>query len=151
MRTGRLIGVLVIVAVCAIVPAVALAFTPPRPAAGNWKINGGGGFKISHDKKWLSSLHVKPSSADGCAKGTITVAGRQKLGTASRGGVTNWIVGRNTPRIGEGVSTSKVKVHQGGKTHKAGLDLIFGIAGFAGDNDGTLSFGTCLVSFTAHK
>jgi hypothetical protein len=63
----------------------------------------------------------EPVSVEDCSEPGRTVL----LTTASRGGVTNWIVGRNTPKIGEGVSTIKVKVHQGGKTY--------------------------LVSFTAHK
>ncbi|HWF74651.1 MAG TPA: hypothetical protein VG186_14970 [Solirubrobacteraceae bacterium] len=132
-------------------PAPALAAGVPRPAAGKWKITGGGGFTVSSNEKLVSGLHLKPGSSSGCGTAPISVLGTHKLTTASRGGYTSWILGKNTPKTSSGVSTVRVKVRQAGTTTTGAIDIIFAIAGNTTRNDGLLEFGSCALSFYATR
>ncbi len=138
--------------VALIVPSLALAFSPPRPASGKWKVAGGGGFSVSKDQKSISGFHVKPSALANCGTAEISVLGTHKLRVGSRGGVSNWIVGKGVPRTGSGLIPIKVTVRQAGKTTAGTFYLIFAVGGFKRDNDGSLSFGSCQqMTFTASK
>ena len=150
MRAARLIAI--ILASAAIAPVVALASSaPPRPAAGRWKIGATGGFTVARSRKSISGLHLTPGPEEGCGTGTITVVGTQKLTTTSRGGYTNWIVGKGTPKTSSGISQVKVTIRQGGQTMAGALDIVFDVGGVKRDNDGELSFGSCVLSFFANR
>ncbi|HEY8303252.1 MAG TPA: hypothetical protein VIG42_01560 [Solirubrobacteraceae bacterium] len=150
MRAARLVSI--ILASAAIAPVVALASsTPPRPSAGKWKIGSTGGFTVARNQKSISGLHLTPGPEEGCGTGTITVSGTQKLTKTSRGGYTNWIVGKGTPKTSSGVSTIKVTVHQAGQTMSGALDIVFAAGGVKRDNEGELSFGSCLLAFFANR
>lgn len=150
MRTRRLLTL--VIASTVIAPVGALANSgPPRPAAGKWKIGSTGGFTVSHNQKSISGLHLAPGPEEGCGTGTITVSGTQRLTTTSRGGYTNWLIGRSTPKTSSGVSTVKVTIHQAGQTMTGGLDIVFAVGGNKRDNDGELTFGSCVLSFFASR
>jgi len=150
MRAGLLITMVLASAVIA--PVVALASSaPPRPAAGKWKIGSTGGFTVSRNRKSISGLHLTPGPEEGCGTGTITVSGTQKLTTTSRGGYTNWLVGKSTPKTSSGVSMVTVTIHQAGQTMTGGLDIVFAVGGTKRDNDGELTFGSCVLSFFANR
>jgi hypothetical protein len=150
MRAAMLVGMTL--ATVAVAPSFATAASvPPRPAAGKWKIGSSGGFTVAHNRKSISGLHLTPGAEEGCGTGTITVSGSQKLTTTSRGGVTNWIVGKGTPKTSGGVSTVAVTVQQAGQTLAGRLDIVFAVGGTKRDNDGELSFGSCVLSFFASR
>jgi hypothetical protein len=150
MRAGHLVTMALVSAVIAPVMAFASS-APPRPAAGKWKIGSAGGFTVSPNQKSISGLHLTPGPEEGCGTGTITVSGTQKLTTTSRGGYTNWLVGKSTPKTSSGVSIVKVTIHQAGQTMTGGLDIVFAVGGTKRDNDGELTFGTCQLSFFANR
>ena len=149
----RLVGVLLVLAAFA-PPALAIVL-PARPAAGRWTVYGGGGFKVSSDRKTISGLFFKrPACLGGVASSgaSISVLGTQKLSLTSRGGYTNWIIGRSTPKTSRGVTPINIQVRQQGKVSTATLDLIFGVGGVARDNSGDLNLSSgCLISFSAHR
>jgi hypothetical protein len=141
-----------VVASAVISPSIATASSvPSRPAAGRWKIGSHGGFIVAHNRKSISGLHLTPGPEEGCGTGTITVSGTQRLTTTSRGGFTNWIVGKSTPKTSSGVSMVAVTVHQAGQTMAGRLDLVFAVGGTKRDNDGELTFGSCVLSFFANR
>jgi hypothetical protein len=151
MRHGRLSAVILIIGVL-VVPALALAAVPPRLAAGKWKISGGGGFTVGSDHKSISGLHLKPGAAANCGTAPISVLGTHKLAIASRGGYSNWIIGKSTPKTSSGVTPIKVTVRQAGQTMSGTLDLIFAVAGNNKDNSGYLTIGSaCLLNLNATK
>jgi hypothetical protein len=145
-----------------IVPAVALALTPKRPAAGKWEAivavgnltSPGGGFTVSKDRQSISNLHFDVSSAVAsglrCAAGKISVLGKHRLRLTSRGGVTNWIIGQSTPSTSSGITPINVTVRQAGKNTAGNVYLIFGEGGTE-HNEGHLTFGACEFSFGAGK
>jgi hypothetical protein len=94
---------------------------------------------------------LKPGPDDGCGTGRITVLGSQRLTTASRGGYTNWLVGKSTPKTSSGVTPIKVKIRQAGQTMTGTLDIVFAVGGTKRDNDGDLTFGGCVLSFFANR
>jgi hypothetical protein len=136
-------------------PALAFATVlPARPAAGKWTIYGGGGFTVSPGRTSISNLTLKPSATSGCGKSIISVSGRQKLSTITQGGVTNWVVGKRPGTVTNlisGVGALKVKVHQGGHVMTGGLSLLFAVGGDSRDNDGSLKFGACSLTFSPKK
>lgn len=143
---------MMVLASAVIAPVVALASSaPPRPVAGKWKIGSTGGFTVSPNQTSISGLHLTPGPEEGCGTGTITVSGTQKLTRTSRGGYTNWLVGKGTPKTGSGVSMVKVTIHQAGQTITGGLDIVFAAGGVKRDNDGELTFGSCVLSFFANR
>jgi len=149
-------GLITVLFVSSIVaPTLAFAnLAPPRPAAGKWKIDDGGGFTVNRSRNSISSFSVKPGGTAGCGTAEIRIAGEQKLSTVSRGGVTNWVVGRSSESgsaLISGVGTVKVKVHQGGHDKTGGLSLLFAVAGNPLDNDGALTFGGCTKYFDFEK
>jgi hypothetical protein len=143
----------VILAVLVAVPVAALAAAPSRPAAGKWKVKSlfgetkGGGFSVSKDQRTVSSFQLKTGSVSTvCPKGTLTVSNRLSLTTASRGGVTLWIVGRNTPKKGDGISPIPVKVNNGATPlHGATFKLAFQ-SSKSGNGELDLPAG-CTISF----
>jgi hypothetical protein len=150
MRAARLIPVVVVLAVIAPIATFASS-APPRPAAGKWKIGKTGGFTVAHSRKSISRFYLKPAPDDGCGTGKITVSGSQKLTTTTRGGYTNWLVGKSTPKTSSGVTPLKVRVHQAGQTMTGTLDIVFAVGGTKRDNDGDLAFGGCVLSFFANR
>ena len=134
-------------------PVAAFASAPARPAAGKWKVAAlfgatkGGGFSVSQDQRSVSSFWLKTASVSTvCPTGTLSVSGKLKLSTATRGGSSLWIVGRNAPKTSDGVATIPVNVKQG-KTplHGGQLKLVFQTSR-GGDGELDLPHG-CTISF----
>jgi hypothetical protein len=146
-----------LLAVALIVPAVALAYQPPRPASGKWKLGPGAGMKVVQGKS-ITGIHFDLTSSEaaagGCSAGKMSVLGTQKLRVASRGGVSNWVLGHSTDAAEplSGIAPVKVSVRQGGKTMAGTVALIFAVGGFKRDNDGYVTVGSsCAFSFYASK
>ncbi len=163
MESKRLRGLTAaLLTVALIVPSLALALTPKRPAAGKWKAvvgvgnitSPGGGFAVSKDRESISNLHFDLSStvasALRCVAGKISVLGKHRLRLTSRGGVTNWILGQSTPSTSSGVTPINVTVREAGKDTAGAVYLIFDEGGTE-RNEGHLTFGACEFSFGAGK
>ena len=154
MKRNRLTGVVVIVVMMTL-PAIALAagVSIPRPKAGGWKLDGGGGFTVNQARNALSGFHI---SGANCDLGKLRVLGQQKLRLATAAGVSNWIVGfndpsRKNPNDISGVVPQRVKIKEGSKTISGRFDIIFAVDNSPGDNDGNLVINGCDISFNAKK
>lgn len=138
------------------VPALALAYAPPRPASGKWKLGPGAGMRVTNGKS-ISGLHFDLSSTEaasaGCPAGKISVLGTHKLRTTSRGGVSNWVLGHSTNAAEplSGIAPIKVTVREAGKTTAGTVALIFAVGGYKRDNDGYMTVGSCQFNFYASK
>lgn len=151
LRAGRLAAVAALLAVT-LIPAVAHASGPSRPAAGRWRLDVGGSFQVAHNRKSISHFHLKKlAAAFGCGTAPIDVLGSQALTRLSRGGVTNWSVGRSSRKASGGVAPVKVIVRQSGVKTAGTLKLVFDVGGDpGGPNEGELDFGACQLTFIAH-
>lgn len=129
--------------------AVALAVVPARPAAGKWKFDTGGGFTVNHARTKISGIHLAAGTCG--ATEPVYVLGSHKIHTTSRGGVTNWIVGKGVSG-GDGIANVKVTVKVGAQKFAGGMYLIWGVGGFARDTEGLLQFGSgCQADLTFSK
>lgn len=140
-----------------VVPALALASTPPRPATGKWKLSPSGGFTIGNGGKSISNIHFNVTSAvastTGCTAGKITVLGKHKLRVTTSAGYSNWILGHGTtkPEAIGGVAPIKVTARQGGKNVAGTVAIVFAVLNHRSENDGYLTVGSCSFNFSAKK
>jgi hypothetical protein len=151
MPTRKMIVVLFALA-CLVVPAVALAAPPSRPAAGRWKIDSKHGFHVTKNRKFVYGFKIPGAT---CASSTIHVLHQQRLHRTTAGGVTNWLVGRGDPKRTNphdqsGVVPALVKVRVGKKLKYARLSFIFGVDGNKRDNSGELEISDCFIPLFAH-
>ena len=62
-----------------------------------------GSFRINKRNRFTRlKLTPGPKAAKKCGKRTIRFNGKRKLGIATRGGFSTWIVGKNTPETPDG-------------------------------------------------
>lgn len=113
--------------------------------------DGAGSFKINRDKKF-TKLRLKPDPADAGTCGTETIGfnGRKKLGVASRGGYSTWIVGKNTPKTSDGVTPISLTFSIKGMPFKALFKVTFQYDNFK-RGTGELRFANCLIEFDFKK
>jgi hypothetical protein len=148
-HTAIVVGILIAL----LMPALALAVSAPRPAAGNWSIPGNGGFTVNAAGTAVSGFHFRSV----CGHKKVTVIGSQTLHLSDVSGVTNWLVGypdptRKNPNDASGVVPQKVKFRTGGKTISGRIDLVFAVSGYPQDNLGLVEMpGGCDSSFSATK
>lgn len=152
MKGNCLTGVVVIVAMLTL-PAIALALTVPRPHAGGWKVDSGGGFAVNGARNAVSGFHI---SGANCSLGKLRVLGSQKLRLATAAGVSNWIVGyndanRKNPNDISGVVPQRVEIKAGSKTISGRLDIVFAVDGVSRDNSGNLVVNGCEIPFDAKR
>jgi hypothetical protein len=140
----------------ATVPAASLAAGTPKPVPGKWKAVGlfdsvtGGSLTVT--KKSVRGLVFTPGSGASTACGTteVRVKGTFRLRTATRGGVTAWIVGRNTPKTGDGYSTVPATVTQGGASMKGAVKMIFRTEQRR-FGSAEVHYGSCTIEFDVKK
>jgi hypothetical protein len=149
---GKRTAILTTVPALLALPALALAVASGRPAAGNWKLAGGGGFTVNASQSAISGFHIRSA----CGLKKLTVPGSLTLHESTAGGVTNWLVGfgdptRKSPHDISGVVPQRVTFRAGSKSVSGRLDLIFAVGGYARDNDGDIVIGSCTASFYASK
>lgn len=145
------------VLLAALLPAAALAAGTPKPVPGKWKAVGlfdsvtGGSLTVT--KTSVRGLVFTPGSGASTACGTaeVRVKGTFRLRTATRGGVTAWIVGRNTPKTGDGYSTVRASVTQGGEPVPGGAVKMIFRAEQRRFGSAEVHYGGCTIEFDIKK
>ena len=129
MSTRKTIALLFALA-CLVVPAVALAALPSRPAAGRWKIDSKHGFHVTKNRKFVYGFTIPGAT---CASST------------GRGDPK-----RTNPHDQSGVTPALVKVRVGKKLKYARLSFVFGAGGNKRVNTGELEISNCFLPLFAH-
>ena len=131
-------------------PLVAGAQTKPKAPSGKWTFvfQGTGSLRVKEKK--LTSLSVTPKDAStACGTSRIKLKVVHSLTTVSRAGVTNWIVGKPTPKKVDAYQPVKTKFAIDGKIVSGKIRALW----YEGNKTGSaeLFFGTCHLDASFQK
>jgi hypothetical protein len=132
------------------VPLAAGAQSKPKAPSGKWSFvfQGTGTLKVK-DKK-LTSLSVTPDGAStACGTAKIKLKVVHSLTTVTRAGVTNWIVGKPTPKKVEAYQPVKTKFAIDGKIVKGKIRVLWREDRKSGSAE--LYFGDCHLDASFQK
>ena len=129
---------------CVALPAAATAQTKPKAPSGKYtiKYRGTGSLKVKEKK--LTSLSVLPNADDqstSCGTSTVKLKAVHSLTTVTRAGVTNWIVGKPTPKKADAFQYVKTKILRDGEVTTAKIRVIWN--GKSGRVQ--IEYGTCVL------
>jgi len=132
------------------VPALATAATPKAPS-GKYKLASGGTGSLKVKNKKLTSVSVVPKDASAaCGTAKITVNVVHSLTTVTKAGYTNWIVGKATPKKGDGYQLVKTKFVIGGVKVSGKLRILWYDDGIKSGR-GEMTFRECDWNFAFAK
>lgn len=132
------------------VPALAGAQSKPKPPSGKFKVvfHGDGSLRVK-DKK-LTTLSIVPKDDDtACGTAKVKLKVVHSLTTVTRAGVTNWIVGKPTPKKADAYQLVNTKIALGGEVRKAKIKMLWREGNKFGS--GQLVFGNCSLDFDYSK
>ena len=144
---SRTIALALAVALCA--PATAAAAAPKAPS-GKWKVvfHGEGTVKVK-DRK-LTSISIVPKDDDtACGTARIKLKVVHSLTTVTRAGVTNWIVGKPTPKKADAYQLVKTKFAIDGEIVSGKIRMLWHEGNKTGS--GEFVFGGCQLDFAFQK
>ncbi|HEX8646375.1 MAG TPA: hypothetical protein VF715_05705 [Thermoleophilaceae bacterium] len=132
------------------VPLAAGAAGKPKAPSGKWTFvfQGTGSLRVKEKK--LTSLSVTPEGAStACGTARIKLKVVHSLTTVTRAGVTNWIVGKPTPKKTDAYQPVKTKFAIDGKIVSGKIRAIW----FEGNRTGSaeLYFGDCHLDASFNK
>jgi hypothetical protein len=131
-------------------PLAAGAQSKPKAPSGKWTFvfQGTGSLRVK-DKK-LASLSITPKGAStACGTAKIKLKVVHSLTTVSRAGVTNWIVGRPTPKKVDAYQPVKTKFAIDGQIVSGKIRAIWREDRKTGDAE--LFFGDCHLDASFSK
>lgn len=131
-------------------PVVAGAQSKPKAPSGKWSIvfQGTGSLRVKEKK--LTTLSVTPKGAStACGTAKIKLKVVHSLTTVTRAGVTNWIVGKPTPKKVDAYQPVKTKFAIDGKTVSGKIRVLW----YEGNRTGSaeLFFGDCHLDTSFQK
>ena len=120
----RLLALALVLALA--VPVAAGAQSKPKAPSGKWSFvfQGVGSLKVK-DKR-LTSLSITPEGAStNCGTSKVKLKVVHSLTTVTRAGVTNWIVGKPTPKKADAYQPVKTKFAIDGKIVSGRIRVIW--------------------------
>ena len=137
-------------ALALVVPIAAGAQSKPKAPSGKWSIvfQGTGSLRVKERK--LTTLSVIPKDAStACGTARIKLKVVHSLTTVTRAGVTNWIVGKPTPKKVDAYQFVKTKFAIDGKTVSGKIRALWREGNRYGSAQ--LYFGECLLDVSFQK
>lgn len=138
------------VALALAVPIAAVAQSKPKAPSGKWSFvfQGTGSLRVKEKK--LTTLSVIPKGAStACGTARIKLKVVHSLTTVTRAGVTNWIVGKPTPKKVDAYQPVKTKFAIEGKIVSGKIRVIWSEGNRTGSAE--LYFGDCHLDASFQK